>query len=105
MKTADKIQVAYDVAQMIGRDHAAYLEIEDDGDMLTVTKNDPTPGGYTCEYEIWVHRSARRQVARVYVPRTGYEASISASDADLVIMLDRDPETVVEQSRAINANA
>lgn len=101
MKTADKIAIAYRAAKMVGREHAALLEIEDDGEMLTIVKNDPT-GDYTSEWTIWVHRSASRQVARVYVPATGYEAAITAGDADSVILLDSNPEKVVEQTRFIN---
>ena len=102
MKTADKIAIAYRAAKMVGREHAALLEIEDDGEMLTIIKNDPN-GEYTSEWTIWVHRSARRQVARVYVPRTGYEAAISANDVDMVVVLDKDAEKVVEQTKRLNA--
>jgi len=103
MKTAEKIEIAYRVAKSVSREHADLLEIEDDGEMLTIIKNDPT-GRNTSEWTIWVDKTARRQVARVYVPRTGYEAAINAGDADYVIVLDSDPETVVERTRSINAH-
>lgn len=101
MNTTAKIIATYRAAKIADRDHAGLLEIEDDGDMVTIRKNDPT-GYNTCEWEIWVHRSARRQVARVYVAATCYEAAITADDAATVIMLDSDPEAVVEQTRWLN---
>lgn len=103
MKTAKKIETDYRAAKIVGRDHADLLSIEDDGQTVTIRKEDPT-GKCTSEWTIWVDRSARRQVARVYVPRTGYEAAISATDAASVIMLDSDPERVVERTRSINAH-
>ena len=102
MKTADRIEIDYRAAKIVGREHAALLEIRDDGQMITIMKNDPTPGGNTYEYEIWVDRSMLRQVARVYVPRTGFEASISASDAAEIIVLDLDPETVAYRTKELN---
>lgn len=101
MKTADRIEIDYRAAKIVGREHAALLEIEHEHGMVTVRKNDAT-GHYTSEYEIWVHVNARRQVARVYVPRTGFEASISASDAAAIIVLDLDPETVAYRTKELN---
>lgn len=101
MKTATKIEIAYRVAKMVERDHADLLEITENEEEIEVRKNDPT-GYHTSEWTIWVNKKARRQYARVYVPATGYESAISASDADMVIVLDADPETVVEQTKYLN---
>lgn len=100
MKTAEKIEIAYRVAKYAGREHADLLSIEDDGQTVTIRKDDPT-GEYTSEWTIWVDRSALRQVARVYVPRTGYESAISANDVDMVVVLDNDPEKEIERTRSM----
>lgn len=101
MKTADKIRIAYRVAKMVGREHAALLDITEKDDEIEIRKNDAT-GHYTSEWTIWVDTTARRQVARVYVPSTGYEAAISAADADAVIILDSDPEVEIEKTKRLN---
>ena len=103
MKTAKKIEMHYRAAKIVGREHADLLEMTETEQEIEIRKIDST-GNWTSEWTIWVDKTARRQVARVYVPRTGYEASISANDAALVIMLDSDPETVVERTRSINAH-
>lgn len=95
MRTAEKIEIDYRVAKTVGREHADLLSIEDDGQTLTIRKEDPT-GRLTSEWTIWVDKTARRQVARVYVPATGYEAAINASDAASVIIIDSDPQKEVE---------
>ena len=104
MKTATKIEIAYRVAKMVERDHADLLEITENEEEIEVRKNDPT-GHHTSEWTIWVNKKARRQYARVYVPATGYESSISWIDATEVIVLDSDPETVVEQTKYIKSVA
>ena len=91
MRTADKIASTYRAAKYLGREGAELLELEDDGQTIAILKQDAT-GYNTSEWTIWVDRSARRQVAWVYVPRTGYEAAITADDAATVILLDGDPE-------------
>ena len=100
MKTAEKIEIAYRAAKMVGREHADLLSIEDDGQTVTIRKDDPT-GECTSEWTIWVDRSALRQVARVYVPATGFEAAISASDVDSVVVVDSDPQVEVERTRSM----
>ena len=100
MKTAEKIEIAYRVAKSVSREHADLLSIEDDGQIVTIRKDDPE-GYNSSEWTISVDRGALRQVARVYVPQTGYEAAINAGDADEVIVLDSDPERVVERTRSL----
>jgi hypothetical protein len=89
MKTAKNIEIDYRVAKMNGRDHADHLVIVETEDMIEVSKNDWT-GRYTSEWTIYVNKAARRQVARLYIPRTGEDRAISVADADEIIVLGRD---------------
>ena len=101
MKTADKIRTDYLAAKMNGREHAEYLVLTETDQEIEIRKEDAT-GHYNSEWTIWVDKTAARQVARVYVPSTGYEAAISAIDACEVIVIDSDPERVVELTRYLN---
>jgi hypothetical protein len=103
MKTADKIRIDYIAAKQVGREHAALLVLTEKEDEIEVRKIDAT-GHYSSEWTIWVDKTAARQVARVYVPRTGYEAAISSGDAGQVIVIDSDPEATVEQTKYLNAH-
>lgn len=90
MKTAKNIEIAYRVAKMNGRDHADHLVITETDEEIEVRKIDWT-GHYTSEWTIWVDKTKRRQVARVYIPRTGEEKAIASADAEAIIVLDTDP--------------
>jgi len=88
MRTAHTIKIAYTAADMLGKADDLHL-YESDG-LLEVEKDDPT-GDNSSEWAIYVRTNARRQVARVYIARTGEEWAISADEAEYYIMGIKSP--------------
>ena len=88
MRTAHTIKIAYTAADMLGKADDLHL-YESDG-IIEVEKDDPT-GENSSAWAVYVRTNARRQVARVYIPRTGEEWAISQHDAQAIILGITDP--------------
>ena len=100
MKTASKIQIAYRVAKMVGREHADDLDSYEDGSIYEVKKIDRT-GYQTSVWTIYVRKDALRQVVRFYDPATGEDFAISSHDAETIIILDKDPYETFRLSKSL----
>lgn len=90
MRTAQSIKADYIAATYVGK--ADGLTLNESADMVEVICEDTT-GHNTYAWAIYVDTTAKRQVPRLYIPRTGEEYSISVADADAYIMGIRCPLT------------
>lgn len=100
MKTASKIEIAYRVAKMVGREHAEDLASYESPSIYEVKKIDRT-GYQTSVWTIYVRKDALRQVVRFYDPATGEDFAISASDAETIIVLDKEPYETFRLSKSL----
>ena len=84
MRTAQIISTAYKAAEMLGKTDGLTLSCSDG--LVQVEKADTHWDAYSSDWAIYVATWRKVQRAYLYIPRTGEERAISATEAEALIM-------------------